>query len=97
MQNKYSYVYILSDENNNKLYIGVTSNLINRIREHKEQHVKGYTQRHNIHKLVYYEDYLDIRDALNREKQLKKWRREKKECLIKKMNPGWNDLYNEII
>ena len=96
MNNKYSYVYILSDENNNKLYIGVTSNLINRIREHKEQHVKGYTQRHNIHKLVYYEQFADIYIAISREKQLKGRLRSRKIKLIEINNPNWDDLYFEI-
>ena len=97
MNNKYSYVYILSDDNNDKLYIGVTSNLINRIREHKEQHVKGYTQRHNIHKLVYYEEFDDIYTAISREKNLKGKLREKKNKLIEAMNPDRYDLYELLL
>ena len=96
MQNKYSYVYILSDENNDKLYIGVTSNLIKRIFEHKNQLVKGYSQRHNIHKLVYYEQFAEIYAAITREKQLKGRLRSRKIKLIEINNPNWNDLYEKI-
>ena len=96
MNNKYSYVYILTDDNNDKLYIGVTSNLIKRIYEHKNKHVAGYTKRNNIHKLVYYQEFGDIYLAISREKQLKGRVRSRKIKLIEINNPNWNDLYDEI-
>jgi len=96
MNNKYSYVYILTDNNNDKLYIGVTSNLIKRIYEHKNKQVSGYTKRNNIHKLVYYQEFGDIYLAISREKQLKGRVRSRKIKLIEINNPNWNDLYNEI-
>ena len=96
MNNKYSYVYILTDDNNDKLYIGVTSNLIKRIYEHKNQQVAGYTKRNNIHKLVYYQEFGDIYLAISREKQLKGRVRSRKIKLIEINNPNWNDLYDEI-
>jgi len=97
MSNKFSYVYILSDDRNDKLYVGVTSNLIKRIKEHKEQHVSGYTKKHNIHKLVYYQEFGDIYLAISREKQIKGRLRKRKIKLIELNNPNWNDLYEEII
>ena len=96
MSYKYSYVYILTDDNNDKLYIGVTSNLIRRIYEHKNQQVSGYTKRYNIHKLVYYQEFGDIYLAISREKQLKGRLRSRKIKLIEINNPNWNDLYDEI-
>ncbi len=96
MLNKYSYVYILSDNNNDKLYVGVTSNLIKRVFEHKNKHVTGYTKRHKIHKLVYYEEFGDIYLAISREKQLKGRLRSRKIKLIEINNPNGNDLYEKI-
>ena len=96
MSNKYSYVYILSDENNDKLYIGVTSDLIKRVNEHKNQHVQGHTKKHKIQKLVYYQEFGDIYLAISREKQLKGRLRSRKNKLIEVNNPNWNDLYQEI-
>jgi len=96
MNNKHSYVYILTDDINDKLYIGVTSDLINRIIQHKEQHVAGYTKRYNIHKLVYYQKFGDISLAIRREKQLKSRLRSRKIKLIELHNPDWKDLYYKI-
>ncbi|MCF7913449.1 MAG: GIY-YIG nuclease family protein [Candidatus Cloacimonetes bacterium] len=93
----YSYVYILSDTQNQTLYIGVTSNLIKRITEHKNHLHDGFTKKYNVTKLVYYEEFLDIRDAINREKTLKGKLRKKKLNLILTMNPYWLDLYDMII
>lgn len=95
MGNKSYYVYILSSLNR-VLYIGITSNLIKRIWEHKEGVVPGFTKRYNIKMLVYYEVYDDPEYAIKREKQLKKWRREKKLKLISSKNPEWKDLYQEL-
>jgi putative endonuclease len=85
------YVYIMTNTSRT-LYIGVTNNLIRRIQEHRDGQIPGFTRRYNIHKLVYFEQGDDINSALFREKQLKKWRREKKIALIESVNPEWRDL-----
>ncbi len=79
------------------MYIGVTNNLIKRIYEHKTKTVKGFTEKYNINKLGYFEIYSDIRNAIEREKQLKDLSGKKKIELIEKENPYWEDLYNNII
>ena len=89
------YVYILSNWNNHVLYIGVTNNLMRRLYEHKNDFVEGFTKKYRVHKLVYYEEYSDVKDAIQREKQLKKWNRIKKENLIQQLNPTWKDLSEE--
>ena len=78
------------------LYIGITNNLIRRVYEHKQKLAKGFTEKYNIDKLLYYEITTDIESALTREKQLKRWRREKKIGLIESLNPEWKDLSREI-
>ena len=88
-------VYILTNKNNKVLYIGVTGNLKRRISEHKNKTFKGFTEKYNCDKLVYFEQTENIMSALEREKQLKKWRREKKNNLIEKSNPNWKDLDND--
>lgn len=91
------YVYLLASKRNGTLYLGVTSNLIKRVYEHKNNLVSGFTQKYKIHNLVYYETTDDINSAITREKQLKKWKRTWKIELIEKDNPGWKDLYFELI
>lgn len=91
-----SYVYILTNSYNNAFYVGVTSNLVKRIYEHKGKFVDGFTKKYKINKLVYYEVSEDIESAISREKQLKKWRREWKIELIEKSNPEFQDLYSSI-
>lgn len=91
-----SYVYILSNNRNTVLYIGVTSALQNLISQHKDKVVKGFTAKYNIDKLVYYEQFEDIREATKREKQLKAGSRKKKDVLIDKTNPERRDLYEEL-
>lgn len=86
------YVYILSNWDDSVLYIGVSGNLPRRLYEHRNGLVEGFTKKYNIHKLVYYEHTNDVYSAISREKQLKKWRREKKNQLIEEMNPQWRDL-----
>ncbi len=86
-------VYIITNQNNTVLYIGVTNNLERRVYEHKNELIEGFTQKYHLHKLVYNEQYNDVNDAIRREKQLKRWRREKKDNLIKSVNPNWIDLY----
>lgn len=92
-----SYVYILSNKWNTTLYIGVTNNLIKRIWQHKQKFVAGFTQKYQIDKLVYFEQFEGMEQAIEREKQLKGGSRKKKTDLIEKMNPQWNDLYEQIL
>ena len=91
------YVYILANKNNSTIYIGVTNDLVHRIYEHKNNVVKGFTQKYNVHKLVYFEQTENIENAIIREKQLKNYSRERKEELINNVNPNWEDLYPYII
>ena len=86
------FVYILANWDDSVLYIGVTSNLPRRLYEHRNGLVEGFTKKYNVHKLVYYESTNDVYTALSREKQLKKWNRNKKNVLISKMNPQWVDM-----
>jgi len=90
------YVYMLSNQNNKVLYIGVTNDLVRRVYEHRNNLVDGFTKRYRMHKLVYYEATNDVYSAISREKQMKKWRRSKKDFLISRMNPDWNDLFAEL-
>ena len=94
---KQAAVYILASEYNGTLYIGVTSNLIQRIWQHRSDLVEGFTKKYTVHSLVYYELHEDIPTAILREKQLKKWNRQWKINLIKKFNPTWKDLWQELI
>jgi len=86
------YVYILASKKNGVLYIGVTNDLERRIGEHKSKIVKGFTTRYNVDKLVYFEEYSNINEAIKREKQLKKWNRQWKIDLIEEENAEWKDL-----
>ncbi|MFC2149116.1 GIY-YIG nuclease family protein [Candidatus Auribacterota bacterium] len=91
------YVYILTNKNNSVLYTGVTSDLVKRIYEHKSKVVEGFTEKYNVEKLVYYEIYDDVNDAIAREKQIKAGSRQKKIDLINNINKQWCDLYNAIV
>lgn len=91
------YVYILASGKNGTPYIGVTSDLVKRVYEHKNSLVDSFTKKYKIHDLVYYETTNDVRSAIEREKHLKKWLRKWKVELIEKFNPSWKDLYSEII
>lgn len=86
------YVYLLTNWNNKVMYVGVTSNLERRLYEHKNKLVEGFTEKYNVGKLVYFETTSDVLAAIEREKQIKKWRREKKNQLVVGMNPEWKDL-----
>lgn len=90
------YIYILSNKYNNVLYIGVTNNLIKRVYEHKNKLVDGFTKTYNVDKLVYYEVSEEVIVAIEREKQLKGYKRQKKVNLIDNFNPNWDDLYESI-
>lgn len=92
---KQYYVYILTNHSKT-LYIGVTSNLQKRMWEHKNKSLEGFTKKYNINQLIYYEQTDSAYSAIAREKQLKKWRREKKINLIEKINPLWIDLSDKI-
>ena len=91
-----SYVYLLANKHNNVLYTGVTSDLIRRIYEHKNKLVKGFTQKYNVDRLVYFEICSGIVVAIEREKQIKGWSRKKKQDLINSLNPEWDDLYRSL-
>lgn len=93
---KKGYVYILADKKDGVIYIGVTSDLLKRICEHKNKIVDGFTKNLGVHNLVYYEEYDDNHKAVIREKQMKKWKREWKIRLIEKLNPEWKDLYPDL-
>jgi len=87
-----SAVYFMTNKNNKVLYIGVTSNLEKRVYQHKIKAYKGFTEKYNCNKLVYFEVFLDINQAISREKQLKKGNRKRKNDLVNSINPEWNDL-----
>ena len=93
---KHPAVHILASQRNGTLYIGVTSNLVKRIWEHKNDLVEGFTRQYGCHTLVYFEQYEDMTNAIQREKQMKKWNRAWKIGLIEKQNPNWQDLWPEI-
>lgn len=90
-------VYILASKFNGTLYVGITSGLFKRISQHKSKSIKGFTKKYNVNRLVYFEICNDVKAAILREKQLKKWNRCWKIRLIKKDNPKWDDLSGEII
>ena len=96
MSAQQSYVYIMTNKFNTVLYTGVTSDLKKRVWQHKEKLADGFTQRYNVTKLVYYEVFHDIRDAITREKQIKGGSRQKKIDLIQSMNADWHDLYDDL-
>ncbi|WP_342349749.1 GIY-YIG nuclease family protein [uncultured Nitrospira sp.] len=90
------YVYLLTNWNNTVMYVGMTNDLKRRMYEHKKKLVKGFTQKYNINKLVYVEETQDVNAAILREKEIKKWRREKKDSLVMSENPQWKDLSLEF-
>jgi len=96
MYDKQYFVYILTNKNNTVLYIGIISDLLVRVFQHKEKVVKSFTNKYNIDKLVYYEIYEDSYEAISREKQLKAGSRQKKTDLINNFNKQWEDLYNKL-
>ncbi len=86
------YVYILTNKRKTTLYVGVTNNISRRLDEHRKGINNGFSKRYKTHYLVYYETFSNIIEAIDREKKIKKWRREKKDALIATMNPGWRSL-----
>jgi len=95
-KNQY-YVYILARRRNGTLYVGVTSDLVKRVCEHKSDLVDGFTKKYGVHNLVYYETVDSIDSAIAREKQLKKWNRAWKVRLVEKVNPVRRDLYPDLL
>jgi putative endonuclease len=93
---KSSYVYILASEPYGTLYVGVTSDLVKRVWQHRQGFVSGFTKDHRTKHLVWYEVHADIMQAITREKQIKRWRRDWKVNLIQGMNAHWRDLYDQI-
>jgi putative endonuclease len=96
MINKSYFVYVMASDSGT-VYIGFTDNLKRRVWEHKNKVVKGFTEKYDCHKLIYFENYSDPETGILREKQLKSWNRTKKEVLIKQKNPRWLDLYDSIL
>ena len=93
---KQYYIYILASKRNGTLYVGITNDLKRRVYEHKEKIIDGFTKKYNVNTLVWYESTEDVEKAIQKEKQLKTWKREWKINLIEKNNLEWRDLYSEI-
>ena len=96
MDERHYYVYILAGRVGGALYIGVTNDLVRRVFEHKSKLIESFTEKHDVVKLVYFEQFDDPENAIKREKRLKKWNRDCKIRLIEKHNPNWDDLYPGI-
>ncbi len=94
---RYPVIYILASSRNGTLYIGVTSDLVARVWQHREHVVEGFTKQHDVAMLVWYEVAGTMEAAITREKQIKKWRRAWKIALIEKDNPYWNNLWSDIV
>ena len=96
MRSTYNFVYILATKRDGAFYTGVTSDLPKRIEQHRQGYFSGFTRKYGIHKLVWFEEHTDIREAILREKAIKHWRRAWKIALIEMANPEWRDLWDEI-
>ncbi|MBE6571849.1 MAG: GIY-YIG nuclease family protein [Ruminococcaceae bacterium] len=90
------YVYILTNKTDKVMYIGETNDLQRRLYEHKNELIEGFTKKYHVHKLVYYESYSNVKDAISREKSLKGLLRARKNALVETMNPNWDDLSKEL-
>jgi putative endonuclease len=88
---------MITNRNNTTLYIGVTSNLVQRVYQHKNKLIKGFSAKYNLDKLVYFELFEDMENAITREKRLKLWKRDWKNRIINEVNPSWQDLYPDLI
>ncbi len=97
MDAKQGYVYIITNVHNKVLYTGVTSDLVKRVYEHKNKLIDGFAKKYNVHRLVHFEVFNDMVNAITREKQIKGWLRSKKVALIENKNQEWNDLYEELV
>lgn len=96
LMDKIYYIYIITNQTNKVLYIGITNNLFRRIYEHKEEIFEDFSKTYKCKKLVWYDKTTDVREEIKKEKQMKKWKREFKENVIHQMNPDWKDLYDEL-
>ena len=96
MREKNYYVYLLTNSDNKVMYVGMTNDLERRMHEHKEKTVKGFTEKYNVTKLVYFEQGSEVNVVIAREKEIKKWRREKKNALVERANPDWRDLSDDF-
>ncbi len=92
MREYHFFVYILTSYNGNAMYIGVTNDLVRRVFQHKSGLIEGFTKQYRVHKLVYFEQFEDVHAALEREKQIKKWSRAKKNGLVETANPEWKEI-----
>ena len=90
------YVYVLASGRNGTLYVGVSNDLVRRVYEHREGLVPGFTKRHGVHRLVHWEEFAEIVEAISREKRVKRWLRKWKLELIEQNNPTWRDLYEDL-
>ena len=90
------YVYILANWNNKVIYVGMTNNLRRRMYEHKNKIFEGFTKKYNVNKLVWYDTTVDVIEAIRKEKEIKKWRRKKKNRLVETINSDWRDLSKEF-
>ncbi len=90
------YVYLLTNWNHRVMYVGFTNDLKRRLYEHQNKFVRGFTEKYNVNKLVYFEETRDVTAAIAREKEIKRWRREKKDSLVLRLNPEWKDLSKEL-
>lgn len=91
------YVYLLASKRNGTLYVGVTSDLVKRVWQHKNDVVAGFTKRYGVHQLVWFEGHESMESALAREKAIKEWKRQWKLKLIEAVNPAWRDLYEDLL
>ena len=94
---KQYYVYLITNERYGTLYVGITNDLVRRIYEHREGTVQGFSKQHGLSRLVWFEAHDDVLAAIEREKAVKRWRRDWKMNLIQAMNPNWDDLYESIV
>ena len=94
---KQPVVYILASQRNGTLYVGATSDVVQRVWQHKNSLTGGFSQAYSVHMLVYFEQHADMLAAITREKQIKKWRRAWKVALIEQTNPGWRDLWADVL
>jgi len=94
---KGGFTYILASRKHGTLYVGVTSDLVKRVWQHKNDQADGFTKKYQVHQLVHFEEFTDMEGAIEREKQLKRWHRTWKVNLIEETNPNWDDLYPSIV
>lgn len=90
------YVYMITNKSNSVLYTGITNDLERRVYEHKNKLIKGFTSKYNVNKLVYFDHTTDVISAITREKEIKGWKRDRKNKLVESMNPEWKDLSEEF-